>query len=119
MNSLGHRILSQKGAEILYLPIVADPRAIGKKAFDKWLQIMQVRAMDNHVWYVICQNKGTWGMIIRPDGEIVAEVNPDTGLAITEIDLNFKYNTAVGSNFQNRNWAERRPNLYGELVEDR
>ena len=115
----GHRILSQKGAEVLFLPIMGDPRAIGEKAFDKWLQIMQVRAMDNHVWYVICQNKGTWGVIIRPDGEIVAEVNPDTGFAITEIDLNFKYNSTIGSNFQNRNWAERRPNLYGELVEDK
>ena len=115
----GHRILSQKGAEVLFLPIMGDPRAIGEKAFDKWLQIMQVRAMDNHVWYVICQNKGTWGVIIRPDGEIVAEVNPDTGLAITEIDLNFKYDSKIGSDFQNRNWAERRPKLYRELVENR
>ena len=114
----GHRILSQKGAEVLFLPIMGDPRAVGEHAFDKWLQIMKVRAMDNHVWYVICQNKGTWGVIIRPDGEIVAEVDPDTGMAIAEIDLNFKYKSWIGSDFENRNWGERRPNLYGELIED-
>ncbi len=115
----GHRILSQKGAEILFLPIMGDPRAVGEKAFDKWLQIMQVRAMDNHIWYVICQNKGRWGVIIRPDGEIVAEVDPETGMAVTEIDLNFRYKSWIGSDFRNRNWGERRPNLYGELSEDR
>ncbi len=115
----GHRILSQKGAEVLFLPIMGDPRAVGEKAFEKWLQIMQVRAMDNHVWYVICQNKGTWGVIIRPDGEIVAEVDPSTGMAITEIDLNFKHKSWIGSDFENRNWGERRPNLYRELSEDR
>ena len=115
----GHRILSQKGAELLFLPIMGDPRAIGDRGFDKWVQIMSVRAMDNHVWMVVCQNNGDRGVIVRPDGEIVAEVNPDTGFAITEIDLNFRYESTIGSDFENRNWAERRPALYRELVEDR
>jgi predicted amidohydrolase len=114
-----HRVLSQKGAEILFLPIMGDPRAVGEKAFYKWKQIMSVRAMDNHVWFVVCQNKGEWGCVVRPDGEIVAEVNPGNGFAMTEIDLNFRHDSWIGSDFKNRNWGERRPAVYGDLTEDR
>ncbi|MFV1996113.1 MAG: carbon-nitrogen hydrolase family protein, partial [Verrucomicrobiales bacterium] len=115
----GHRILAQKGAEVLFLPIMGDPRAVGDEAYENWLRIMQVRAMDNHVWFVVCQNRGEWGMIIRPDGKIVARVNPESGLALIELDLNFRFESWIGSDFQNRNWGERRPNLYRELIEDR
>lgn len=114
-----HRALSQKGAEVLFLPIMGDPRAVGEKAFYKWKQIMSVRAMDNHVWFIVCQNKGEWGCIIRPDGEIVAEVNPENGFAMTEIDLNFRHNSWIGSDFENRNWGERRPAVYQDLTADR
>ncbi len=40
-------------------------------------------------------------------------------MAITELDLNFKHKSWIGSDFKNRNWGERRPNLYRELIEDR
>ncbi len=115
----GHRILSQKGAEVIYLPIMGDPRAVGDRAYEKWLQIMSVRAMDNHVWMVVCQNNGDRGVIVRPDGEIITKVDPGNGFAMTEIDLNFRYKSWIGSDFRNRNWGERRPHLYGELIKDR
>ncbi len=112
----GHRILAEKGAEILFLPIMGDPRAVGDSAQENWRRIMQVRAMDNHVWFVVCHNSGKWGLIARPDGQIVAEVNPHTGLATAELDLNFRFKSWIGSNFRNRTWGERRPDLYNELA---
>ena len=115
----GHRILSQKGAEVIFLPIMGDPRAVGNRAYEKWLQIMSVRAMDNHVWMVVCQNNGDRGVIIRPDGELIKEVDPGDGFAMAEIDLNFRHDSWIGSDFLNRNWGERRPTLYRDLVKDR
>ncbi len=115
----GHRILSQRGAEVIYLPIMGDPRAVGDRAYEKWLQIMSVRAMDNHVWMVVCQNNGDRGIIVRPDGEVIAEVDPGDGFALAEIDLNFRHDSWIGSDFLNRNWGERRPTLYRRLSADR
>ena len=114
----GHRILAQQGAEVLFLPIMGDPRADGDDARGNWRRIMRVRAMDNHVWFVVCQNNGEWGMIVRPDGEIVAEVNPASGVAVAELDLGFRFESWIGSDFENRYWGERRPHLYGRLTED-
>ncbi len=111
-------VVTQRGAEVLFLPIMGDPRAVGDHAHENWRRIMQVRAMDNHVWFVVCQNKGEWGMIVRPDGEIAAEVDPATGIATAEIDLDLRFNSWIGSDFENRYWGERRPHLYGRLVED-
>jgi predicted amidohydrolase len=114
----GHRILSQKGAEVIFLPIMGDPRAVGNRAYEKWLQIMSVRAMDNHVWMVVCQNNGDRGVIVRPDGEVMAEVDPGNGFAMAEIDLNFRHASWIGSDFLNRNWGERRPAVYRRLSSD-
>ena len=114
----GHRILAQRGAELLFLPIMGDPRAIGEHDRENWRRIMQVRAMDNHVWFVVCQNKGEWGMIVRPDGEIAAEVTPSSGIAITEVDLGMRFKSSIGSDFENRYWGERRPHVYGRLIEE-
>ena len=111
----GHRILAEKGAEVLFMPIMGDPRAVGDEALENWRRIMQVRAMDNHVWFVVCQNSGKWGLIASPDGRIVAEVDPATGMATAELDLNFRFRSWIGSDFRNRVWGERRPDLYGEL----
>jgi predicted amidohydrolase len=115
----GHRILAQKGAEVIFLPIMGDPRAVGEKGFETWKRIMSVRALDNHVWMVVCQNKGQWGVIVRPDGEIVGQVDPATGMALVEIDLNFRNRSWIGSDFENRNWGDRRPDVYRELTADR
>ena len=103
---------------MLFLPIMGDPRADGDDARGNWRRIMRVRAMDNHVWFVVCQNNGEWGMIVRPDGEIVAEVNPASCVAVAELDLGFRFESWIGSDFENRYWGERRPHLYGRLTED-
>jgi predicted amidohydrolase len=58
-------------------------------------------------------------LIVRPDGEIIGEVNPATGFAVVDVDLNFRYDSTAGSDFENRNRAERRPNLCGDLSADR
>jgi len=113
-----HRILAEDGAEVIFLPIMGDPRATGDDAQERWRRIMQVRAIDNHVWFVVCQNVGKWGLVVRPDGEIVAEVDPSTGLATAELDLAFRYPSWIGSDFENRYWGERRPHLYDRLIED-
>jgi predicted amidohydrolase len=113
-----HRILAQKGAEVLFMPIMGDPRAVGDAARENWRRIMQVRAMDNHVWFVVCQNAGEWGLIARPDGQIAAEVDPASGIATAELDLGFRFQSWIGSDFRNRVWGERRPHLYDALVRE-
>jgi len=112
----GHRILSQKGAEIVFMPIMGDPRAVGDQAPEIWQRIMQMRAMDNHVWFVVCRNRGEWGCVIRPDGEIVGRLSSSSGVATAEIDLGFRHASWIGSDYENRYWGERRPHLYGELT---
>ena len=116
----GHRILAKRGAEVIFLPIMGDPRAQGEgeEALRRWMQIMSVRAMDNQVWMVICQNRGERGVIIRPDGKVVVRVDAETGLAMAEIDLNFRWKSWIGSDYRNRTWGERRPNRYGELIRE-
>lgn len=114
----GHRILAQRGAEVLFLPIMGDPRAVGDHAEDNWRRIMQVRAMDNSVWLIVCRNRGEWGLVIRPDGEIAAELTQSNGVAITEVDLAMQFDSYIGSDFRNRYWGERRPHVYGRLTED-
>ncbi len=114
----GHRILSQKGAEMLFMPIMGDPRAVGEDAPEIWQRIMQVRATDSHAWFIVCRNNGEWGCIIRPDGEIVARLTESAGVATAEIDLDFRHDSWIGSDFRNRYWGERRPHLYGELHDD-
>ena len=112
----GHRILSQKGAEVLFMPIMGDPRAVGEQAPEIWRRIMRVRAMDNHVWFIVCRNRGEWGCVIRPDGEIIQELSSPAGVATAEIDLGFRHKSWIGSDYENRYWGERRPHLYQELT---
>jgi predicted amidohydrolase len=78
----------------------------------------KTRAMDNHVWFVVCRNRGDWGLVVRPDGEIVCQVDPSTGIATAELDLAFRHESWIGSDFENRVWGERRPHLYGLLAKD-
>jgi predicted amidohydrolase len=77
---------------------------------------MQVHALDHHVWFIVCRNNGEWGMIVRPDGEVVAELTTKEGVAVAEVDLGFRHPSYIGSDFANRMWGERRPHLYGELA---
>lgn len=112
----GHRLLAGRGAEVVLLPIMGDPRAIGPEAAQNWRAIMQVRAMDNHVWMVVCRNKGDWSMIVRPDGAVVAEMTGSEGICTAMVDLNFRFRSTIGADFANRTWAERRPSLYGDIA---
>ena len=57
-------------------------------------------------------------MVVRPDGQIVAEVDPSTGVATAELDLGFRFKSRIGSDFENRSWGERRPHLYRRLTEE-
>jgi len=111
----GHRILSQKGAEVIFLPIMGDPRAVGDQAQTIWQTIMQMRAMDHHVWLVACRNRGEWGSVFRPDGKMVSSFDGAEGVVTAQIDLAFRHASWIGSNFENRYWGERRPHAYGEL----
>ena len=57
-------------------------------------------------------------MIVRPAGEIAAELTSSTGIATAEVDLGLRFKSWIGSDFGNRYWGERRPHLYGRLIEE-
>jgi len=119
----GARILARQGARIILLPIMGDPRAHvrtdqGKWKWDQeiWNKIMSMRALDNHVWYVIARNDGTGSCIINPAGEIVASKNDDEEILLAKIDTSYEnFNSSIGSTHYNRYWRERRPSTYSKL----
>ena len=113
----GHRILSQQGAEVIFLPIMGDPRAVGDEAATIWQNIMQMRAMDNHVWLIACRNRGEWGCVFRPDGQMLSRFDGASGVVTSDVNLGFRHDSWIGSDFENRYWGERRPHLYSALAQ--
>lgn len=119
----GARILARKGAEIILLPIMGDPRAFvrtnqGEWRWDHgiWDKIMSIRALDNHVWYVIARNSGPGSCIINPAGEIMASKNDGEDILMAKVDTSFRNtNSYIGSSYNNRYWRERRPSTYPVL----
>lgn len=119
----GLKILSNQGVGIVLLPIMGDPRAsVNSKKTGKWEWkpelwdlIMRMRALDNHVWYVIARNNGEGSCIVNPAGKIIASMKPDEEILFAEVDTSFRNPSSIGSNFYNRYRGERRPSTYSKL----
>ncbi len=85
-------LLAQKGIQCLFLP-AAFNQAVRKK---HWEILLRTRALENQIF--VCgvnpsyryQNYQSDGhsMIVRPDGQILQEMQDEAGLSESEIDLN-------------------------------
>jgi omega-amidase len=115
----GARMLARKGAEIILLPIMGDPRAVDYPHGDsrwewspeKWDLIMRMRALDNHVWYVIARNRGPGSCIVNPAGEIVASMKEGEQMLFGQVDTSYR----IKGNFYQRYWRDRLPSTYSLL----
>ena len=76
---------------------------------------MRMRALDNHVWFIVARNKGEGSCIVNPAGDIVAYMKADEHIIFGDVDLNFRNWSWIGSNFRNRTWHERRPSAFTPL----
>ena len=117
------RCLAARGMQILLMPIMGDHRAVywrreaGHGPFDpdRWLVIQRARAMDNHIYMVICRNNGEGSCIIAPDGDVLAYNSGDTNIIAAEIEPDRLWRVARGATYRDSVWAERRPHLYENL----
>jgi len=116
----GIRSLALRGADFVMLPIMGDPRcSVKDKGFvpEKWELVMRMRALDNHVWFVVARNDGEYSCVINPAGDIIASMKAGEHLIVADMDLNFRNWSWIGSDFHNRTWHERRPSAFGALSE--
>lgn len=119
----GCRILAVKGAEMIFCPIWGDIRG---KSSDSiygrhiWPLMSRARAIDNGVYFVASIYHGD-GMIIAPDGDILARTSGQTSQLVTataDMDFNpqWEWLGAPGIGEWNHVWkGERRSDVYGEL----
>jgi len=117
------RCLAARGAQVLLMPIMGDHRAVewggreGRQRFcpDRWLVIQRARAMDNHLYMVVCRNNREGSCIIAPNGDVLAYNDGDRNAITAHIDPHKQWRTGRGGSFRDSVWAERRPGLYGDL----
>ncbi len=118
------RAAARLGAEVLLLPIMGDHRADrwtrGRPRFDvqRWMMIMQMRAMDNHVYLVAARNEGVGSGVFAPDGTILTMNGGDMPIVWADVDLNDLKRSWTGATFKDICWHERRESAYGILSGD-
>jgi len=116
-------LLALKGAEVLFVPY-ASPRGSPEEKYNSWLRYLSARAYDNSVFVVTCNQVGDSGagltfpgvaFIFDPKGQVVAEKKgEDEGMIVA--DLRSEDFTYVRSHRMRFFLPQRRPELYGELV---
>lgn len=122
-------IYSLKGAEVIFAPH-ASPTIVGDRR-EIWLRYLQARAYDNSVFFAVCNLIGENGtgsefcgglLVIGPKGQIIAEdFSNKEGLLIADLpseQIN-KIRQEERKSMRNSFYLEyRRPELYGELIQD-
>ena len=113
------RALALQGAEIIFTPIWGDGRTDGS-AYDA---VARARALDNSVYYVT-STYGERSLITDPRGVILADTAGKPGVVFADIDLDApiyeRWLSVTGEAEFRSLWPkERRPELYGTVVEER
>ena len=101
------RILGVKGAEMVLVPIWGGAEAT-----------MRTRAQENAYWWVTA-GFDVASMVIDPTGAVRARTwkDDDEGIARFEINLEDRYPVDYLGEWENAVWKQRRPGLYGPLIE--
>jgi len=116
-------LLALKGAEVLFVPY-ASPRGSPEEKYNSWLRYLSARAYDNSVFVVTCNQVGDSGagltfpgvaFIFDPKGQVMTErKGEDEGMIVA--DLRSEDFTYVRSHRMRFFLPQRRPELYGELL---
>ena len=117
------RILAQRGAEIMLMPIMGDFRASrwvhGGREFDteRWKLVQRSHAFDNHLYVVACRNANFGSAITAPWGEIIAYNDGDRDLIWADVHLDRLRSHPLGASIQAVLASMRRPHVYGSLAD--
>ncbi len=117
------RILAQRGAEIMLMPIMGDFRATRwvqhGREFDteRWKLVQRAHAFDNHLYVVACRNANFGSAITAPWGEIIAYNDGDRDLIWADVSLDRLRAHPLGASIQAVLSSMRRPHVYGSLAD--
>jgi predicted amidohydrolase len=84
---------------------------------ERWKIIMRARAIENQLWIAIARNSREASCIIGPDGAILAYNDGNHDIIWADCHLSERVRPKRGSTFHDALWAERRPNLYGDICD--
>jgi N-carbamoylputrescine amidase len=117
----GSRALALKGAELLVMPICYSTYADPAHRQSIWEVPLRARAYENGAFVLACNRVGVEGprhhlgrsMIVDPRGTTLAEASAEAPeLLVADIDLD----AAGAARKKFPWWRDRRPDLYGPLV---
>ena len=117
------RVLAQRGAEIMLMPIMGDFRATnwvhGNTVFDieRWKLVQRAHAFDNHLYVVVARNVNYGSAITAPWGEILAYNDGDREVIWSDVDLDRLRSHPLGTSVQAVLSAMRRPYVYASLAD--
>ncbi len=118
------RGVALNGADFLVLPIMGDHRAdrwsVGRPYFSesRWQAIMRTHAMDNQLCMVVARNEAHGSCVVDRKGEILAWNEGTVDHIIATVNLDDGYRTFIDGGFEEVNWIQRRPHLYGPFVDE-
>jgi len=116
------RALALEGAEMIVMPISFSTYADPAQRASIWEIPLRARAYENGVWVLACNRVGTEGtrhhlgrsMVVDPRGMIAAEAGTGAPQLLTaQVDLDAV--SAARKKFPW--WRDRRPDLYGPVVD--
>jgi 5-aminopentanamidase len=118
------RVMALQGADLILLPTNWPPGSECMAA-----SVVNARAMENHIYYLAVNRVGTergfrfigMSKICAPGGHVLAEAaHEDECLLFAEIDVDKarnKHQVRVPGKHEINRIADRRPEMYGKLVE--
>ena len=117
--------MALRGAEVIFAPHASPPPETAAEKRARWLRYLSARAYDNSVFLVACNQTGDGGaginfsgaaLILDPRGEVIAESSGDEEqMLVAELKADvLKRTRGARMGFF---LAQRRPELYGVLVE--
>ena len=127
------RMVGLNGADIALMPIMGDFRGwkvspeakrVGPDgrhwAFDRerWLGIMQTRAMDNQYCFAVARNEAEGSVIIDRTGEVLAYNDGDRDYIVASVAVGDQRHEQTGGNYRDVTWWQRRPHVYGAFIRE-
>lgn len=86
-----------------------------------WESLLRARAIETQCYVIAAAQTGTHNkkrasfghaMVVDPWGAIVAQCSDGIGMAVAQIDLNFRHSVRQKLPV----WTDRRPELYGDII---
>lgn len=118
-------VMALRGAEVIFVPHASPPPETADEKRARWLRYLSARAYDNSVFLVACNQIGDGGaginfsgvaLVLDPRGEVIAETSSDEE-EILVAELRAEVLDRTRSTRMGFFLAQRRPDLYGVLVE--